>query len=111
MRKIIYHTNNSRKISAKYALEQSIQDIRVTKKRKFEVKERVVIPLEKKNTLTSDEKHVKMLRKKLKSIESLLKKEKNGDILDEQQLQKVGRLESLMIEMRAVSEKNALENK
>ena len=85
-----------------------IENLRVTRK-KFK-KERVVSKKggelrgeaevrENTSTLTSDQKRMRDLRKKLKAIEALLEREARGETLDEQQQLKVGRLSVLLTEL------------
>jgi uncharacterized protein with WD repeat len=78
--------------------KQSIQDIRVTRTLKGSKKEREVTKLQLKKT-DNREKIMKSLRKKMKSIEQLLQRQKSGDILDEQQLAKIGNLDSVVARM------------
>ena len=92
------------KISRKLEEEKTIQDMRVTKKQKGEKKERECqsLPLRDPNQLTEDEKYVRTLKKKLKAIDDLISRQKKGEILDEQQLEKVDKLSELLVEFESV---------
>jgi uncharacterized protein with WD repeat len=81
---------------------KTIQDIRVTRKRKGEIKEREVqmLPLKKLDTKSENEKVLRALKKKLRSIDSLIKLQEAGVQLDEQQLLKVDSLDQVMKEMQ-----------
>ena len=103
-----------RKISAKAESEKTIQDLRVTRKRKSEHLERIVdrnqpLVIRTKKTDETD-KIIKALKKKLKAIDELISKEKRGEVLDEQQRAKIGRLDEVMSEMSEALSKYSPEN-
>lgn len=91
-RKVVSKSSNSKVV---------IQDLRVTRKQKNERVDRDSVDGQelKKETLSKDEKVVRSLRKKLKSIEELFAKQKNGETLDDQQLEKIYGLDSVLAEM------------
>ena len=87
---------------------KSIQDMRVTKKQKGEKVEREVPVQPMKDTVEiSEDKYIRALRKKLRDIDLLLQKQKNGDTLDAQQLLKLETLDSVMEKMDAAIAKGA----
>ena len=87
---------------------KSIQDMRVTKKQKGEKVEREVSVQPMKDTVEiSEDKYIRALRKKLRDIDLLLEKQKNGDTLDAQQLLKLETLDSVLEKMDAAIAKNA----
>lgn len=86
-----------REKNAKAAEAESIQDIRVTKKQKGEKVEREVTVAPMRDTpQISEDKYIRELRRKLRGIDALLVKQKNGDDLDAQQLLKIETLDSIM---------------
>lgn len=92
---------SKRKVEAKKEnLQLTIQDIRVTKTLKSEIKER---SMESGQDLiirkSTDEIILRALRKKMKAIDELLVKQQNGAILDSQQLQKINTLDNILVEM------------
>lgn len=96
------------KIYAKQASQATIQDLRVTSKQKHERKERETSPrtngeMRKSAAISSDEKILRALRKKLTQIEGLLKKQSEGIELDDAQVMKVETMESVIEEMEEVS--------
>ncbi len=92
-----------RNIEKKAMSKSKVQDFRVTRIKKSEQKERVI---ESKNLppmrsiLTDREKAIRAIKKKLKAIEQLMELQKTGATLDDQQLEKIERLEELMNEMQ-----------
>jgi len=82
---------------------KSIQDLRVTRVQPGEKKEREVVrenvPLRKVDTLASEEKLAKALRKKLRAIEQLMEKQKAGEKLDDKQLAKIESVNQVIEEM------------
>lgn len=79
--------------------KQKIQDIRVTSTQKSERKEREVsiTPLRKANGLSSkDNSYLRSLRKKLKAIEILIKKQDEGEELNEDQLNKISQMDEII---------------
>ena len=91
-----------RKVAAKLKYKnESIQDIRVTRKQKDEKNEREVPKHEMKNDSgkSSAEKVVRALRKKLTAIEQLIEKQNNGEVLDQQQINKINNLQLVMSEL------------
>lgn len=81
---------------------KSIQDMRVTKKQKGEKVEREVPVQPMKDTVEiSEDKYIRALRKKLRDIDLLLAKQKNGDLLDAQQLLKLETLDGVLEKMDA----------
>jgi uncharacterized protein with WD repeat len=76
---------------------KSIQDIRVTKKQKGEKVEREVPVQPLRDTpQISEDKYIRALRKKLRDIDALLLKQKEGAILDPQQLLKLETLDATL---------------
>ena len=90
-----------RKVAHKYENnKKTIKDIRVT--RTLNKKERIIPDdAEFKTSIkkTSNEKIINSLKKKLVAIESLINKQKEGDVLDNQQLLKIETLDAVMQEM------------
>ena len=90
-----------RKVAHKYENnKQTIKDIRVT--RTLNKKERIITDdAEFKTNIkkTNNEKIINSLKKKLVAIESLINKQKKGDVLDNQQLLKIETLDAVMQEM------------
>lgn len=72
-----------------------IQDLRVTRIPKKDQKEREgnEAPL---STLTKEEKDLRGLKKKLKSINDLIERKDNGEVLDEAQRNKVKQLDQVL---------------
>ena len=90
---------NQRKVMAKLKHKnETIQDLRVTRKPKDEIKEREVQG-ELKSTKTQNEKIIRSIRKKLTAIDELIARQSKGEELDEQQLEKISKLESLLTDM------------
>lgn len=91
----------------KTADKQTIQDLRVTSKQPHEKKEREITQsngeLKAVKSKTSEEKLLRALRKKLREIEQLMLKQKEGLELDAQQTEKVDSLGDLIVEMENVS--------
>ena len=79
---------------------KSIEEIRVTKKRKAEHVERDVAAS--KMVKTNDEKFVVSLKKKIKAIDGLLEQQKLGKTLDEQQLLKIDSLPEVLAKLEAI---------
>jgi len=97
------------KIEAKLASKLTIQDLRVTSKLKGDRKEREVGPrttgdMKQIPTKSSEEKHIHALRKKLRHIEELIKRQDAGENLNEAQLDKISRMEDLIAEMETTSQ-------
>lgn len=94
-----------RKEKAKKAESQKIiQDIRVTKTLKSERKERSTGPGQ--NLVIKKSTHeivLRSLRKKMQAIDDLLEKQRNGKVLDAQQLQKIDTLDAVLAEMEKYS--------
>mmetsp|Transcript_9044 Transcript_9044/g.13590 ORF Transcript_9044/g.13590 Transcript_9044/m.13590 type:complete len:123 (-) Transcript_9044:91-459(-) len=90
-----------RKLSRKIEESKTIQDIRVTRKRKFERKERVVTsePQLNQSTLTEDDKVLRALKKKMRKIDNLISRQKAGETLDEQQLESIESLDDVVAQM------------
>ena len=89
-------------MGAKLEAEKTIQDLRITKKqgekRKREVE--TIVPLKAQaGTKGFVEKRIRALKKKLKAIDDLVERQKGGEELDEQQLDKVARLDEVMQDM------------
>ena len=79
---------------------KSIQDIRVTKKQKGDKVEREVPVQPMRDTFEiSEDKYIRALRKKLRDIDVLLEKQKNGETLDTQQLLKLETLDGVIEKM------------
>ena len=73
---------------------KTIQDIRVTKKQKGEKVEREVTVQPLRDTIEiSEDKYIRALRKKLRDIDILIVKQKEGGVLDAQQLLKIETLD------------------
>ena len=96
--------------------ESSIQDLRVTKKRKEEKRERELpnndADFNKKSartTLTGDERYLRSVKKKAQSIDKLLQLQKGGAVLDQQQLLKVQQLDAVMEQISNILEEGATE--
>lgn len=94
-----------KKLNQKVEESKTIQDIRVTKVQRNEKKERLAQPSEL-ITLSKNEKILRALKKKLRSIDDLLEKQKNGVELDEQQLAKIETLDSVMEQMESLLSKS-----
>ena len=79
----------------------SIQDIRVTKTLKSEIKERSIGGLGQELVIkkSSEEVILRSLRKKMKAIEDLLAKQRSGHVLDQQQLLKIDSLDTVLADM------------
>jgi uncharacterized protein with WD repeat len=76
---------------------KTIQDIRVTKKQKSEKVEREVPVQPLRDTpQISEDKYIRALRKKLRDIDALLLKQKEGAVLDPQQLLKLETLDATL---------------
>lgn len=76
---------------------KTIQDIRVTKKQKGEKVEREVPVQPLRDTpQISEDKYIRALRKKLRDIDALLLKQKEGAVLDPQQLLKLETLDATL---------------
>jgi uncharacterized protein with WD repeat len=91
-----------RKLSRKIEDEKSIQDIRTTKRLKVDKKEREVqrLPMKtEESKMLLKEKRIRYLRKKMKKIDSLMTKQKNGETLDQQQLACIDSLDEVLAEM------------
>ena len=87
---------------AKAAAEEPVEELKVTKVAKKDKKEREVVPLAPEKS--KDEIRLRALRKKLKDIAELLRKQDEENlVLDNQQLIKVSRLKGLMEEMKSYS--------
>ena len=87
---------------------KTIQDIRVTKKQKGEKVEREVTVQPLRDTIEiSEDKYVRALRKKLRDIDILIVKQKEGGVLDAQQLLKIETLDSVMEKIDAAIAKGA----
>lgn len=86
--------------------EKLIQELRVTSKQKGERAEREVVvdamPL-RSTSLDSTEKVLRALRKKLKAIEELMKRQARGDVLDDAQIAKIDAMESIIEEITLIS--------
>lgn len=96
-----------REKNAKAAEAESIQDLRVTKKQKGEKVEREVTVAPMRDTpQISEDKYIRELRRKLRGIDALLVKQKNGDDLDAQQLLKIETLDSIMEKIENAIAKN-----
>lgn len=92
-----------RAISKQVEDQKTIQDLRVTRKKKAERAEREVLVGELRSDKSSREKHVRSLRKKLRHIDELIKIEANGGELDAQQRAKVDSLDSLLSQMQEIT--------
>lgn len=99
---------NSTSKQRKYEQNTPIEELRVTRKKKSERKERNLNyqPLRKVNKLNDDEKRIRAIRKSLYSIEILMVKQKAGEELDEQQVDKIERLPELLEELESYKEKD-----
>ena len=99
---------NSTSKQRKYEQNTPIEELRVTRKKKSERKERNLNyqPLRKVNKLNDDEKRIRAIRKSLYSIEILMVKQKAGEELDEQQVDKIERLPELLEELESFKEKD-----
>lgn len=92
-------------MEAKKASAQTVQEIKVTSTQKGErkVRETSAITtgeLRRDRLKSSDEKLLHALRKKLRQIEELIKKQDSGVELDDAQLDKVSGLEDVIAEMQ-----------
>jgi hypothetical protein len=95
--------------AAKWQKEREISEIRVTRIPKSERKEKEVTRLPLRQPKKSEnEKLMKALRKKLTSVELLMKREADGEELDEQQMMKVAKIGELMEQLQELT---ALESK
>lgn len=90
-----------RKLIRKIEDSKSIQDLRVTKVRNVDRKERVAqyTPMAK---LSKKEKKLRALNKKLKSINELIERQKDGETLDEQQEMKINSLENVLADIHSL---------
>ena len=79
---------------------KTVQELRVTKKRKSERIERDVGAS--KMVKTNDEKFVISLKKKIKAIDELLEQQKAGKVLDAQQLLKIESLAEVLTKLESV---------
>jgi len=94
-----------KKMEAKKASVQTVQEIKVTSTQKGErkVRETSAITtgeLRRDRLKSSDEKLLHALRKKLRQIEELIKKQDAGVELDDAQIDKVAGLEDVIAEMQ-----------
>jgi uncharacterized protein with WD repeat len=92
------NSRQRKSIAAIIDSKTTIKELRVTRKSKEERMERNIslgqeIITSKKSR---NEKVVRSLRKKLKAIELLISKQRSGEELDEQQLEKVNSLDQIM---------------
>ena len=97
---------NSTSKQRKYEKNTPIDELRVTRKKKSERKERNCNDqlLRKVNILNDDEKRIRAIRKSLHAIEKLMVKQKSGKELDVQQLYKIDRLPVLLEELESYKE-------
>ena len=99
------------KIEAKSASKATIQELRVTSKQKEERKVRETAAAVNgdfaKKSKSSDEKLMHALRKKLRQVEDLIKKQNAGATLDEAQLEKVASLEELIAQLEETATRQA----
>lgn len=87
---------------------KTIQDIRVTKKQKGEKVEREVTVQPLRDTIEiSEDKYIRALRKKLRDIDILIAKQKEGGVLDAQQLLKIETLDGVLEKIDAAIAKGA----
>lgn len=96
-----------RKLGQQSAHKDTIQDLRVTRTLKHERKEREVTsvnntPLK---TLSKDEKLIRALKKKLKSIHELMEKEKRGEALTAEQANKVRQADQVLHDIEELMKK------
>jgi uncharacterized protein with WD repeat len=102
-------------MEAKLAGHQKIQDLRVTTKQKGERLQRETSPAvngefaSAKARKTPGEKLIHALRKKLKQIEELLKKQEAGQQLDDAQLDKIASVEDVIAQLEEASSAEAKE--
>ena len=88
--------------------KKTIQDIRVTKKlKKDRVEREAVISTLRDDPQVSEEKYLRALRKKLRDVDILIKRQENGEDLDEQQIIKIGTLDEVMAKMESAINKSA----
>jgi uncharacterized protein with WD repeat len=98
-----------RKLSRKIEDDKTIQDIRITKKMKVEKKEREVqrLPMKtEESKISVQEKRIRYLRKKMKKIDGLMTKQKNGETLDQQQLACLDSLDEILAEMEQYADRS-----
>lgn len=96
----------------KMAKQQDISSERVTRVQTAQKKERIVKPLHEMQALAavgsevkslpSDESYIRSLKKKLRAIEILLDKQKQGESLNAQQLEKIDKLDTLLSELENI---------
>ena len=101
------NAKHRKKLGEKFAKSQTVEELKVTRVASKDKKEREVsdVGQELKSMLSEDEKRLRSVRKKLKDIAELLRKQKDEGIeLDNQQLIKVSRLKELMLEMQEFAE-------
>jgi hypothetical protein len=97
------------------AAKESVSDIRITRVQASERKVRSMdiqaMPLRSERVALSDnDKLLRSLRKKLRSMEPLIKKQRAGEQLDDSQLAKLEGLDGIVADLAGVAEKIALEN-
>ena len=95
-----------RKLKGELEKGKSIQDLRVTRVQKSEKKERLAQPTELRTTMamSTEEKKVRGLKKKIEAINILLEKREKGKELDPQQLIKITTLDDVVKEMEEILE-------
>ena len=96
------NAENSRTKQKKLELNTPIEEMRVTKKKASERKERSISDIGQAlrgKKKSDEEKYIRSLRKQLRAIEELMMKQAAGVELDEQQLMKIDRLPSLVQEL------------
>jgi len=100
------HHKTRAKIGAKEAGAAVIADLRVTRKQKTDRNDRETsrtVNGDFKKDVSSSDKLLRSLRKKLKQIEELLHKQTQGVELDEAQLEKIDSMEDVVAELEEVS--------
>jgi uncharacterized protein with WD repeat len=84
---------------------KTVQDVRVTRVQKGDRKQRNFAPAEvpagATSNKTNDEKYVMALKKKMKDIDRLMERKKNGEKLNTAQLDKIDRLPELLAEIES----------
>jgi uncharacterized protein with WD repeat len=78
--------------------QKTAQDIRVVKTRRVDRKERQIAPLHEslKPELSDDDKMIRNLRKKLRSIDELIERQKQGVALNPEQVAKIEQLDTAL---------------
>jgi hypothetical protein len=102
-------------VGRRVAAKQDISDLRTTRVQAKDRKVRTIdidaMPLRKERIAkTEDDKLLRALRKKLRSMEPLIVKQKAGGLLDEAQLAKLEGLDEIIADLAGVAEKISIDS-